>query len=124
MIRDKTSEGVVWHDKEEMICGIYLIENISNERRYIGQSINIMKRLDEHRKGQHNKYLAADIKKAGGYEGGGLNIFETSILEIFPRNVSQAVLDQAEIEYIKKYNTTNRKLGYNIESGGQGWKVK
>lgn len=44
------------------LCGIYCIENLANGKRYIGQSKNIERRINNHknllRKNEHhNEYL-------------------------------------------------------------------
>ena len=95
------------------ISGIYCITNQINDKKYIGQSINIKKRLSNHKyylkKGTHiNKHLQASFNKYG------INNFSFEILhECEPEQ-----LDEMEIKLIKKYDTTNDKKGYNHEYGG------
>ena len=48
---------------QEIICGIYKIENKINKHIYIGQSINILKRWTEHTK-DSKKYLNLTLYKA------------------------------------------------------------
>lgn len=98
---------------ENNICGIYCIENIKNNKKYIGQSKNIRRRFHVHtytlNKGIHcNKYLQ------NAWNLYGSDCFRFYILE----ECSKENLDKKEKFYIKKYNTLEN--GYNLNSGGQG----
>ncbi len=93
--------------------GIYMISNKINKKKYIGQSVNIDKRIREHfnslRKNKHqNNHLQSAFNKYGEYN------FEVKILEI----CSAENLNEREKYYINLYKSTSRKFGYNIESGG------
>ena len=97
-----------------VICGIYSIENIVNNKKYIGQSININNRWCHHRvdlnNGTHaNCYLQKSWNKYGEQN------FKFEILE----ECSKDKLDERERYYIDLYNTTNIDYGYNLKSGGQ-----
>ena len=77
-----------------------------NGKRYIGQSINIKRRMNEHRRG---KSFAPIISKAiakYGWEN-----FEKEILE----ECNKEELDEREIYYIAKYSPE-----YNLALGGDG----
>lgn len=55
---------------KEKICGIYSIKNIITDQRYIGQSIDIARRIREHRRKKevgycHENQLHNDIEKYG-----------------------------------------------------------
>lgn len=95
-------------------CGIYCITNIKNNKRYIGQSVNIKKRFYSHRyslkKQIHiNKHLQSAWNKYGR------DNFKFEIL----KECSRDELNKYEIEFIKKYDTTNPQKGYNHELGGR-----
>ena len=93
--------------------GIYQIRNIKNNKRYIGLSINMRHRKDYHF-GQlkRNKHDNVYLQEAW------LNDPEDFTFEIIEYcEVDQ--LEDHEIYWIKYYNTTNRKHGYNILSGGK-----
>lgn len=97
----------------EKICGIYEIVNIINDKRYIGQSININARFRSHknklRNNQHrNPYLQNAWNKYGE------NNFVFNIVKI----CDDIELDVFEKQYIELYNTCNREFGYNIDNGG------
>lgn len=96
-----------------MVCGIYSITNHNQNKRYIGQSTNIQKRLSGHkrllRKGVHaNKRMLKDYQKDK-------DLFTFDIVECCkPR-----YLDRLEKLYVKKYQSNNEKYGYNLFSGGK-----
>ena len=96
------------------ISGIYCIENIINNKKYIGQSIHIKDRWTKHiaelnNGTHHNDYLQKAWNKYGEEN------FSFYILE----ECSINLLDEKEICYINKYDSMNRSYGYNLTSGGQ-----
>ena len=96
--------------------GIYLLRNLSNGKVYIGKSINLEKRLKEHklsliRGDHHNNYLQNAWNKYGE------DCFEVEIL--FNSN-NPSELTEKEIHFIKLYNSNNLEYGYNLTSGGEG----
>lgn len=100
--------------KATKMCGIYSITNLSNGKRYIGQSIDISKRWVEHKRqlklGVHiNKYLQSAVNKYG------LDNFSFSIVEETERNL----LDDRERFWINALNTFAPN-GYNLTLGGSG----
>lgn len=95
------------------ISGIYKIENKTNKKIYIGQTINFKHRKSQHfsnlRSGCHkNPYLQNAFNKHGN------DVFIIELLEECHLND----LDELEMKYIAKYDSTNRENGYNIEIGG------
>lgn len=94
--------------------GIYCIENMINNKKYIGQSINIEARWSKHRselnRGCHdNDYLQRSWNKYGG------DSFKFYVLEM----CESKQLDEKESYYINLYDSMNRANGYNLRSGGQ-----
>lgn len=95
------------------ISGIYKITNKLNNKIYIGQSKWIKTRLTEHRNDlRNNKHQNQHLQNAWNkYKG---ENFKFEILE----ECSIDELDDKEIYWIKYYDSCNRSMGYNIESGG------
>lgn len=94
--------------------GIYCIENIKTNKKYIGQSVDIKDRWRRHiselNKGTHeNDYLQKAWNK---YTESNFRFYVLEYCHIDK-------LDEIEVYYIEKYNTLNRDLGYNLKSGGQ-----
>ena len=94
--------------------GIYCIENIVNNKKYIGQSIDIDSRWSKHKselnKGAHdNDYLQKSWNKYG------CDNFKFYVLEICDSDK----LDERESYYIDLFNSMDRDKGYNLKSGGQ-----
>lgn len=90
---------------------IYKITNIVNNKVYIGQTVRAFSvRIMEHKRLRGKSHLVNSIRKYG-FEN-----FKFEILELF---TSLEDMNQSEIDYIKQYNSTDKKLGYNIEMGGR-----
>lgn len=103
-----------------MTVGIYKITNNLNNKSYIGQSIHIEQRIQEHKSEafSHNEQRLAYnsiIHKA--IRKNGWSNFSWSILEECPIGD----LDEKERFWIKKYNTLSPN-GYNILIGGQKYR--
>jgi len=102
------------------VCGIYMFVNLVNNKKYIGQSHNIGKRITQHKinAGLNDKrgqtYLSHAIRKYG------MCNFKIEIIHICHHEIEQSELDSLEIFYIKKYNSSNQCFGYNTTQGGGG----
>lgn len=93
-----------------MKSGIYMIKNLKNGKIYIGQSVNVLRRLRDHRyllrKNMHsNDYLQKQFNR-DGFEN-----FEFKILEY----CEEECLNKKEKDWMLKFNTLDRKNGYNLE---------
>lgn len=99
------------------MVGIYKIENTLNGKLYIGQSWDIRKRWNSHKKWSTNPFLSRSFNKYG------IENFKFDVIkEVYKskfKHFTQKILDEYEKFYIKRYNTTDRNLGYNISSGGE-----
>lgn len=97
-----------------MTSGIYAFVNKINGKMYIGQSQNIEKRLYDHeytaRKG---KEKCTALQRA--FDKYGFDNFSVEILE----ECSISDLNEREIFYIQKFQSNNKKFGYNLSSGGE-----
>lgn len=98
------------------MIGIYKITNNINNKVYIGQSVNISARWKAHRNipfnpnnEEYEKPLYRAIRKYG------LENFTFTVLEeCLPEE-----LDDKEIYWISKFDSTDIKNGYNLTKGGQ-----
>lgn len=101
-----------------MSSAIYWIKNIVNNKVYIGQGVDVDRRLKRHKSklnaGTHeNTYLQRSYNKYGSQSF----IFE--VIEI----CSIEELDDKERHWIKKMDSMNRAKGFNMESGGNAGKI-
>jgi len=92
---------------------IYLIENLINHKKYVGQSINIKRRIFEHLKNVKNNENHPLYDAINKY---GLNNFTFQIID-FATNIDE--LNNKEIILIEQYQSNINKLGYNLEAGGK-----
>ena len=97
----------------KIVC-IYVILNDVDGKLYIGQTVNFKERKKNHlvslRSGTHsNEHLQRAFNKFGEEH------FTIKILQECKENE----LDDLERFYIAKYDSTNKKKGYNILEGGE-----
>ena len=90
------------------MIGIYVITNDVNGRQYVGQSVNIVKRIKQHFSGRDPIAIDLAIKKYGSEH------FFWEIIE----ECSVDQLDERESYWISALDTYNN--GYNCTLGGQG----
>lgn len=99
--------------KKEKICGIYYIENKINNKKYIGQSVDIKRRWRKHKNEAfninshtYNYPIYRAIRKYG------IDNFNFKIIE----ECTKEKLNELEIYWIKYYNSFFE--GYNQTLGG------
>lgn len=97
-----------------MKSGIYKIHNTISEKSYIGQSVDIKRRLIKHRN-ELSKGTHQNIHLQNAWNKYGADSFLFEIIE----KCSIDDLDEREIFYIDQLKTNDRRYGYNIFSGGQ-----
>jgi len=101
-----------------MDSGIYCIENLTTNKKYIGQSKNISYRIKQHLyELRNNKHYNSYLQKAWNkYGEDNFNIYVVEYCSIQD-------LDEKERFYITQYNTTDNQYGYNMTYGGQNGAV-
>jgi group I intron endonuclease len=96
---------------DNIVGTIYMIVNKTNNKIYIGQTTrSLQQRIREYEKGYGNDYINNSIKKYG---------FENFTFTIIDTAGTINELNEKEIFYINKYNSTNKEIGYNLELGGK-----
>ena len=100
-------------NKNHKICGIYCIKNKINNKVYIGKSKNIYKRIYQHLYDLKNKRIKNENSHFlnAWYKYGEKN-FEYFILEEL--NINENLCKEKELYWITKYNSIDRKFGYNL----------
>lgn len=103
---------------KKKICGIYAITNQVNSKVYIGKSISIGRRWNEHtsdlNSNRHgNEYLQNAWNKYGAEN------FTFELVE----ECDEDTLHLKEIEWINTFSTTTRSYGYNLKSEDESGKL-
>lgn len=92
-----------------MTCGIYMIKRKDTGQMYIGQSVDIERRWNEHvSKGKNESYIDKAINKHG----------QDNFILMTIEEVSKKQLNDREQYWIKYYNTYNDVNHYNLSPGG------
>lgn len=99
--------------KDNLKSGIYKIQNVIDNKVYIGQSIDIERRIYEHQ--YHlNKNLHYNEHLQWSWNKHGEDNFIIEVIECCDINK----LNNKEIYWIKHYKATDSNFGYNMQSGG------
>ena len=99
-------------DKEHIYSGVYMII-FPNNKRYIGISNNIRRRINEHNVDfRNNLPIESAIQKYGK-----INNF-ILLEEIEAEN--RQLMREREKYWIAKYHSNNKEFGYNVSEGGDG----
>jgi len=101
-------------NKKEILIGIYCIENLINNKKYIGQSVNIERRWREH--GGYLRRQDDTPLLQNAWNKYGKNNFKFYVIELCDTNL----LDEKEIFYIKEWKSHKSLDGYNLCWGGEG----
>lgn len=100
-------------DKQTKQCGIYQILNTNNNKRYIGLSVDIYTRWQQHKQSLKNQ-THRNIHLQRAWNIYGEESFDFSILELCDKEE----LAKREIFWIQYYDSFNN--GYNMTGGGDG----
>lgn len=90
------------------ICGIYKITS-PNKKIYIGQSKNIERRKNEHKKENKKQYYLCKSIKKYGWDKHKFEIIEQCL---------ESELNEKEKYYIELFQTFNYQYGMNLKEGG------
>lgn len=96
----------------EEVCGIYKITSIENKKCYIGKSLNVKKRLQDHVKGALGIRTISDQKIHREMAREGIWNFRFELL----CECEKEELSEKEKYYISYFDSQN--YGYNVASGG------
>lgn len=95
-----------------MKSGIYIIKNTYDGKVYIGQSVDVKRRLRTHK-----RLLNLGIHK-NTYLQSAFNLYKEYIDFQTIELCNVDALNKREQHWIRKFDSTNRAKGYNRESGG------
>ena len=100
---------------KKYLCGIYCIENTTNNKKYIGLSRDIRRRWNEHKSDlRNNHHINPYLQSAWNLYGE--DAFTFSIVEL----CDPIDICDRECYYIKLYDTLSHANGYNLTTGGEG----
>lgn len=92
--------------------GIYRFRNKLNGKIYIGEAINLKRRMSYYRSLNEKRPIIYAFEKYG------FSQFEYSILELFPNGTPKSVLLDREEFWIRFYKATEQRRGYNVTHRG------
>jgi group I intron endonuclease len=98
---------------KEKVSGIYCIENLIDGKKYIGQSVNLYKRINEHLRVLRKNQSQCEILQHAWNKYGEENFKFWIVEECFIDK-----LDEREIFWIKELHSQRDEWGYNISWGG------
>ena len=100
-------------------AGIYKITNPKN-KNYIGQSINLEKRLYKYKHGDYKRqFLLSRSFEKYGYDNHAIEVlWKEEVTESTDLNELRSILNVLEIGYIKHFNSTDTSCGLNLDHGG------
>ena len=102
---------------EKDTSGIYCIENLINNKKYIGQSIHVRKRMSQHKIALNSKvFNHTNSHLQNAWDKYGEENFKFYILELCPIEM----LDEREEYWSEFYNVYNSDYGYALKTAGQG----
>lgn len=93
-------------------CGIYVIQNTTNNKVYVGKSIDIHRRIKSHITLLNNKSLDENRYLISSWHKYGRNSFIYYVVEYIDFDIS--LLRERELYWILHFNSTDKNKGYNL----------
>ena len=94
---------------------IYIIENIRNNKKYVGKTKSLIERKRSHfNKLKSNKHV--NIFLQSSFNKYGIDSFIFYEIE----SCNDNIINEREIYWIEYFNTLNDNFGYNLTNGGNG----
>ena len=105
---------MILNSKHRRLIAIYCIINKVNNKRYVGQTVNVYKRIVSTR----SRLKLKDLKSANrflieDYHRYGDNNFEYEILETF-ETVNKKLMLEREVYWMDYFKTCDSEFGYNL----------
>lgn len=103
-----------------MVFYIYRYTNLNNNKKYVGQTNNIDRRIREHKSNAFNpNSVNYDDKIHQAIRKHGYDNFKIDILEIINNAIDYELVNEREQFWIKEENSLITKWGYNVLEGGR-----
>ena len=123
----RRNSSLLYKGEFEIMCGIYKVTNRLNHKIYIGKSVDIKRRWQDHIR----ESKVTEQQWSSNYRGV-RTPFHSAIRKYGAENFTFEVLEECDEEqlnnkeryWIKKLNSTNRDIGYNVTLGGDGYNCR
>lgn len=103
-----------------MVFYIYEYTNLINNKKYVGQTNNIDRRIREHKSNSFNpKSVNYDDKIHQAIRKYGYENFKIDILEVIENTQNYDLVNEREQYWIKKEESLLTQWGYNVLEGGR-----
>lgn len=111
LIIDEKLKQKHWNEKDR-ISAIYIITNLVNNKKYVGQTSNVRKRFSDY---NGTKYLTMKTPIFRAIKKYGSDSFTFEVIECPKKS-----LDDMESFYIEELKTSDENYGYNRSKGADG----
>lgn len=99
-------------EKQNNLCGIYMIVNTANNKKYIGHSINIKKRWKQH-KINLNRNVSKNTHLQKAWLKYGKDSFMFSVIELLPCKLTRQEYEEVETKWVLHFKSHLSEFGYN-----------
>lgn len=103
-----------------MVFYIYLYTNLVNDKKYVGQTNNFQRRINEHKSNAFNpKSVNYDDTIHKAIRKHGYDNFKIELLEVIDNVEDYELVNEREVFWIKEKNSLTTQWGYNVLEGGR-----